>query len=88
MISFVRNILVTPLRLILVWLEGLWGIVRVIGIGISALFGKGSLKQRLVAKLTAAPTQRIILSILRAFVPNISISRVFVKAMTTRVRRW
>lgn len=80
MISFVRNILVTPLRLILVWLEGLWGIVRVIGIGISALFGKGSLKQRLVAKLTAAPTQRIILSILRAFVPNFAFSRVFVKA--------
>lgn len=80
MISFVRNLLVTPLRLILVWLEGLWGIVRVIGIGISVLFGKGSLKERLVAKLTAAPTQRIILSILRAFVPNFAFSRVFVKA--------
>ncbi len=80
MISFVRNLLVTPLQLILVWLEGLWGIVRVIGIGISVLVGKGSLKQRLVAKLTAAPTQRIILSILRAFVPNFAFSRVFVKA--------
>jgi len=80
MISFVRNLLVTPLRLILVWLEGLWGIVRVIGIVISVLFGKGSLKERLVAKLTAAPTQRIIFSILRAFVPNFAFSRVFVKA--------
>lgn len=80
MMSFVKNLLVTPLRVILIWLEGLWGIARMIGIGLSALSGEGSLKERLLAKLTATPTQRIVLSILRAFLPNISLSRVVVKS--------
>lgn len=80
MMSFVKNLLVTPLRVILIWLEGLWGIARMIGIGLSVLSGEGSLKERLLAKLTATPTQRIVLSILRAFLPNISLARVVVKS--------
>ncbi len=80
MIRLVENLLVTPSRVIIVWLEGLWGIVGVIGIGLSALIGKGRLKDRLLARLSAVPTQRIILSILRAFAPNLSISRVVVKS--------
>ncbi len=80
MMSFVKNLLVTPLRVIHIWLEGVWGIARMIGIGLSALSGEGSRKERLIAKLTTAPTQRIILSILRAFLPNISLSRVVVKS--------
>lgn len=80
MISFLSNLLVTPLRLIHVWLEGLWGIVRMVGIGISALVGKGSLNARLASKLTSASTLRIVLSVLRAFVPNVALSRVFVQA--------
>lgn len=80
MISLVKNLLVTPSQVVIVWLEGLWGIVRMIGIGLSALIGKGRLKDRLLARLTAVPTQRIILSILRAFAPNLSISRVVVKS--------
>ena len=79
MISLVKNLTVTPLQTILVGLEGLWGIVRVIGVGLSALIGEGSLKDRLATTFTAASTQRMIFSILRAFVPNISISRIVMK---------
>ena len=80
MVSFVRNLLTTPVTLIVVWLEGLWGIVCLVGVGISALFGPGGVKARLAAALAAAPAQRSIFSALRAFVPNFSLSRVFVTA--------
>lgn len=80
MISLAKNLLVTPWRFIIIRLEGLWSIVRVAGVVLSALIGKGSLKARLTARFTAAPTQRMVMTILRAFVPNISISRVFVKS--------
>ena len=80
MMSFVKNLVVAPWRFIVIKLEGLWGVLRVIGIGLSALTGEGSVKQRLLGKLTATPTQRVILSILRAFLPNLSLSRVVVKS--------
>lgn len=79
MISLLKNLLVAPLQVILVWLEGFWALIQLVGIGLSALTGQGSLKDRLAAKLTAASTQRLIFSILRAFAPNISLSRVLMK---------
>ncbi len=80
MMSFVKNLVVAPWRFVVIKIEGLWGVVRVIGIGLSALMGAGSLKERLLAKLTANATQRVVFSILRAWVPNISLSRVVVKS--------
>ena len=80
MLSFAKNIVVAPSRQILIWLEGAWDAIRVVGIGLSALIGQGTLQDRLAARFTAAPTQRAILSALRAFLPNVTISRTFVKS--------
>ncbi len=80
MISRFKNLGVAPFRIVLIWLEGLWSLIRLLGIGLSALVGQGNLKDRFAAKLSATPTQRVVFSILRAFAPNISLSRVLVKS--------
>ena len=80
MTSVLKYIVVTPLRQVLIWLEGAWGAACTIGIGLSALIGRGALRDRLAAKFTAATTQRAILSVLRAFLPIVSTPRIFVKA--------
>ncbi len=69
---FLRRILVLP--------EGIAGAVRIIGIGLTALAGRGAPGDRLRAKLTTAPGQRAILATMRAFSPNLTLSRKFVKA--------
>ncbi|WP_022950051.1 cytochrome P450 [Methylohalobius crimeensis] len=80
MIDALKNLFVTPMRILLVWLEGFWSILQIVGMGLSALVGSGSLKERLVSRLTAAPAQRAIFAILRAFLPNLALSRVLVKS--------
>ena len=81
MTSILKNIVVTPLRHILIWLEGAWGAACMIGICVSAMIGQGgALRNRLAAKFTAPTTQRAILSVLRAFLPIVSTSRILVKA--------
>ena len=80
MTSILKNIVVTPLRQVLIWLEGAWGAVRTIGIAFSAFNGQGTLRDRLVATFAAAPAQRAVFSVLRAFLPIVSTSRVLVKA--------
>ena len=80
MLSIV-NLVTTPLRVLAVWLEGLWSLVRLIGLGIGALSGDGgSFKTRLVAKVAASPGQRLVFSVLRAFAPNLAFSKVLIKA--------
>ena len=80
MMFVARNIVVAPLRQILIWLEGGWGVACTIGIGLSALIGQGALQDRLAAKFSATTTQRAVFSVLRAFFPIVSTSRVLVKA--------
>ncbi|MBN2700172.1 MAG: hypothetical protein JXR29_01820, partial [Methylothermaceae bacterium] len=80
MIDALKNLFVTPMRILLVWLEGFWSLLQIVGMGLSALVGSGSLKERLVSRLTTAPAQRAIFAILRAFLPNLALSRVLVKS--------
>ncbi len=80
MISTLKNFIITPLRVLQIWLEGFKGIFQLIGIAVSALTGQGSLKQRFAAKLSTNPSQRVIFSILRAFAPNISLSKVLIQS--------
>lgn len=70
----------TPWRQTCIWLEGTRGAVRTLGAVLSALSGQGMLQDRLAAKFTDAPAQRAIFSVLRAFLPIVSTSRIFVKA--------
>jgi cytochrome P450 len=64
-----------------IWLSGLWALIRVIGIGIGALFGSGgTIASRAAAKLTAPDGQRLIFSFLRAFIPNLALSTKIITA--------
>lgn len=78
--SAITNIFTTILRVLQTWLIGLWSLVRLIGIGIGALFGGAGVKANLAAAFAKASTQRLALNLLRAFVPNFALSKVFVKA--------
>lgn len=78
--SAITNIFTTLFRVILGWLQGIWCLIRLIGVGIRALFGGGGVKANLAAAFGKASTQRLVFGFLRAFVPNFSISKIFVKA--------
>jgi cytochrome P450 len=66
---------------IVIVLSGLWALIRVIGIGIGALFGSGgTIGSRLAAKLGGPDGQRLIFSFLRAFIPNLALSRKIISA--------
>lgn len=68
------------LRVLRVWLDGFVGLGRLIGVGVGALSGTGTLGERLVAKLTTPAVQREALAMLRAFKPNFHLSRAFIKS--------
>jgi cytochrome P450 len=66
---------------IVIILSGLWALIRVIGIGIGALFGSGgTIASRAAAKLTAPEGQRLIFTFLRAFIQNLALSRQIITA--------
>jgi cytochrome P450 len=74
MLSAIPSFFVAIWTQIYIWLAGLWALVRVIGIGIGALFGStGTIASRLAAKLAAPEGQRLIFSFLRAFIPNLAL---------------
>ncbi len=79
--TYIQNLAVKIWLTIVVLFEGLWSLVRLIGIAIGALSGgEGSFKTRLRAALTATTGQRLVFGVLRAFLPNLAIKRSFVKA--------
>ena len=66
---------------VLIFLSGLWAIVRIIGIGIGCLFGSGgTIATRLSAKFGSPAVQRLGFSILRAFIPNLALSTKIISA--------
>ncbi len=78
--AIIANLITAPLQAIFSWANGLWSLVRLIGIGLSALAGSGgTVKTRLIAKVAGPDGQRYGFSVLRAFIPNILISRSLVK---------
>lgn len=79
--TIIMNLITTPLSILLNWLNGLFGLLKLIGIGVSALFGSGgSVKSRVIDKVKAPQGQRLVLTVLRAFMPNIVLSASLVKA--------
>ena len=77
MISAIRNAVMTPLAVLTVWLEGLWGLVQVLALGAKTAMGG---KAKLAETFKQPATQRKVFQVLRAFWPNLSLKRQLVKA--------
>ncbi len=80
MIEAVQNFFVAIWRTLAVWGQGLWALVKLIGIGLKAVFAGGGIKTNLADAFAKVSTQRQALSVLRAFVPNLVLKQQFVKA--------
>ena len=80
MITAVKNVFTTMIDVLWVWLEGLWAIVCLIGIGLAALVGKGGPKVALGAAFAKVSTQLTVMKVLRAFWPNLSLKTQIMKA--------
>ncbi|MEM7506986.1 MAG: cytochrome P450 [Pseudomonadota bacterium] len=79
--SAIAALISTPLKVLQNWIMGLWGLLQLIGIAAKTAMEKGgSFQERIVAKLLAAEGQRVALSVLRAFLPNIVLSKKLVAA--------
>ena len=80
MIAAITNYFVTIFLVLWVWAEGLWSIVRLVVIGVGALFGKGGAKAGLAAAFAKVPTQLLVLNVIRAFIPNFALKKQLMKA--------
>lgn len=80
MFEAIQNVFVAILKTLNVWAEGLWALIRLIGIGAKASFSGGDIKTNLAAAFAPVSNQRLALSVLRAFVPNLVLTRQIVKA--------
>ena len=80
MIDAIKNIFVSIFRVLMVWFEGIVAILRLIGIGIGAATKGGGIKTNLAATFAKASTQRLVFSVLRAFLPNLVLKKKFVQA--------
>ncbi|NSX54608.1 cytochrome P450 [Parasulfitobacter algicola] len=80
MFDSIKNKFISIFRTLSVWGQGLWALIRLIGIGLGVVFKKGGAKVNLAAAFAQASTQRMALSVLRAFLPNLVLKRQFVKA--------
>lgn len=79
-ISFLVNILRTIFLVFYVPLWGLWNLALLIWAGLLALFGSGSLKERLGAAFTTPDRLRSVMAVLRAFMPTIVVRKKFITA--------
>jgi cytochrome P450 len=79
--SFFRNIFALVKNHALLWLHGFSSLFALIGLlGGALLSGKGPLKSRLAPVLQKNSTQGHVFAVLRAFLPNVVLSRVLVRA--------
>ena len=76
----IENFFVTIWRVLTVWGEGFAALGALIGVGLEAAMKGGGLRQNLGATFAEIGTQRRALSVLRAFWPNLGLSRRLVKA--------
>lgn len=80
MLNAISSFFLAILRTLQVWAEGLWALMQLTGIGAKAAFSGGGIKTNLAAAFALASTQRLALSVLRAFWPNLVLKRQIVKA--------
>ncbi len=76
----ILNLVSTPFSVVRNWLNGLVALIRLIATGLGLLGGEGSFKAKLGEALKQAATQRHLFAVLRAFVPNLVLSRQLVKS--------
>ncbi len=74
------NLPIAPLKFCIRILGGIWTVFLVLASLAKSVFGKGSFKLRLLSKLAETSMQRRILTILRTFLPNLSLKRKLVKS--------
>ena len=78
---FILNFISKTFMTIIIVLNGVFSLLGVIGKGIGAVFGSGGTwKTRIAGVLTSPGGQRLVFNFLRAFIPNLVIGKVFVKA--------
>jgi cytochrome P450 len=80
MIAAVANAVTTVFRFLWVLCEGIWALVRLIGVGVGALFKGGGVKANFAAAFARASTQRLAFDFLRAFLPNFALKAQLIKA--------
>ena len=80
MTAFLTNLFVVPFRIVVNLLEGLWALVRALGMGLSLLSGEGTIASRAAALFGQASSQRTLLTAVRALIPNVVLGRSFVKS--------
>ena len=79
--QFIINLLLSLRTALAVLGEGLANALRLLVLGIRAvLTGKGEIKARLAGVFTSPAGQRAVFSVLRAFMPNLLLRKVFVTA--------
>jgi len=78
--SAVLNLFTTVLRVAMVWGEGLLALFSLLGLGLRAALQGGGVGANLAAAFGEAKNQRDALSVLRAFWPNLVLSRKFVQS--------
>jgi cytochrome P450 len=79
--TFIVNCISKFFMTIIILLNGLFSLLGLIFRGIGAAFGSGGTwKSRIAAVLTAPEGQRLVFSFLRAYIPNLAIGKVLVKA--------
>lgn len=74
------NLFSTPISILRNWLAGLVGLAQLAKVFLGALGGEGSLKKKLLASLRVITTQRALFAMLRAFAPNLVLSRKLIKS--------
>ena len=76
----IKTLISAPLSVFRNWLIGLAAAAKLLMIGLGLLRGAGTLKSRLGAALKQSSTQRHLFAALRAFLPNLVLSRRLVKS--------
>jgi len=79
MFAALRNAVTTVFAVLMVWLEGIGAALRLLALGARLAVG-GGFRQNLAVAFKQVPTQRMVLQVLRAFAPNLSLKRQLVKA--------
>lgn len=80
MLTRIANLVTAPLRVVTEWGQGLAALVGLAGAGVTAARAPGGFKANAGAVFAAPAMQRRVFDALRAFLPNIGLSRVLVKS--------
>ena len=78
--SWLVNFVRVPIKGLFIFLGALLSLLRLLGLGLAALFGAGNLSGRLAARFGSTDAQRLIFAVLRALAPTLVLSKRIVTA--------